>query len=288
MRRCLRSLFLAGPVLLAAATAAFAAADAVPPDRLSGYTLTFSIRWNGIPAATAVATLHSDAPEAADARHYIEINTQTLPLLRLIWPARSLVKAAVGRDLSSRSFSIYRRERRKEQSVEITFDPVAGQVYAIRRKPSGSVKEVTRALEDLQEPLSLLYTLRNRPTELGNSYNANIVVNDDLYRVTVTVVDHGRIRLAGRRVPVVCVSPSAIKTDEDGEEPLGKVGAVRIWVTDDALRLPVRLQARAFVGRISATLRRMSPPLREVYAALDAESARVAGAATGPAPPAGE
>lgn len=289
MPRCLsslRALICAG--LLATLVAPAGRADVLPPESFSGYTLNYAITWNGIPAAHAEARLQSDAKSPTGPAHRLDVRGWTLPLLGLIWPARNQVEAAVGHDLSSRYFRIHRQERRKEQSTEITFNPDMREVHIVRHKTSGRVKTSTRPLEDLREPLALIYALRMQSTDLGTEWSGKVVVSDDVYRVTVRVVDRGTLKVAGKRRPVVCVVPEAVKLEDDGtEEPLRKVDSVRVWVTDDPLRIPVRLSASAFIGRVTMGLRDTEPPLITLYDALEhpapvvAENASAFGDAAG-------
>lgn len=289
MRRWRRSLALALPVVWLALPSARAAADPiVTPEQLTGYTLTYAVTWNGIPAAAARVELQSDAAAVNDLRHTVAINTWTLPLLDLIWPARGHMEATVAADYSSRHFSIHRRERSKVRIADLTFDPDTNEIHVVRQRANGTIKDVRRPLADVKGPLSWVYNLRIQPNHMGASYDANVAISDDVYHMTVRVVDRGTIRLGGRRRPVFCIQPSGAKVVDGVEEPIKKIRRVRVWITDDALRLPVRLQARSWVGRVTAGLRSTTPPIAEVYAALEAGRPLLAGAAGPSGRPTGE
>lgn len=246
-------------------------ADVLPLEELSGYTFDYAISWNGLPAAHARATLTSDGVVGVQT-HVLETEAWTLPLLRLLWPARLRVQARVAADFSPQRFFVHRRERWREQSAELTFDHEAQVVRVVRRKPSGRVIERTFPLEDLRDPVSLFFSLRNEPTVIGAEREARILVSDTVYVATLVATKRRTLRVGGRPLPAVCIVPKAERINKKGErEPVSKVRGIRMWVTDDALRLPIRVTAAAFIGRVTVVLRRVTPSLDTLYAKLDSD-----------------
>lgn len=256
------------------------AADVVaPPERLSGYTFDYGVSWNGIPAAEARATLNSTGSPTIRT-HSFHLEGWTLPLLRLLWPARGNVEAEMRADASPLRFFFHRRERFRERTSEMTFDRDAQVLRIVRRKSDGEVEELTRPLDGprtLYDPVSMLFALRSEPMDPGAAYEAYVAIDDDLYWTKITVVDHGTTRLAGREVPTMCLEPTFEKVRSNGErEPVSKVKSIRVWATDDALRIPVYMTARAFIGRVAVGLWDVSPSLETLYAELDGEAQAIA------------
>jgi hypothetical protein len=151
--------------------------------------------------------------------------------------------------LLSRQTSLYSEEGSSRQTTTTKFDRAA-------RRASFEVKAETSGRTEFpvpigaQDGLATMYALRAKPPKLGERFTIPVADNGEMYAVGVTV-------LAPESVSVPMGSMQAWRydvtlTDSKGQ-PAGKNTAV--WISNDARRLPVKLQAGLAVGDFVLALR---------------------------------
>ena len=91
------------------------------------------------------------------------------------------------------------------------------------------------------DPVAMMFHLRRLPLELGDTLEVALLDNDRPTPVRVEVVRRERVETpAGAFDTLVLVSSSALNT----EGLFYARGTLTVWLTDDARKLPVRLEKR--------------------------------------------
>ena len=105
--------------------------------------------------------------------------------------------------------------------------------------------------------LSALFVARLRGVA-ENGLTLPVFDNGKRYRLEVLFLGRETLDLPpplGRKVPTVIIEPQLL----DGTGPFMREGRLKIWLTDDARRIPVRMLSRVPVGAISADLESYEP-----------------------------
>jgi len=103
--------------------------------------------------------------------------------------------------------------------------------------------------ENTFDPLSSFYFIRTKKYEVGKSIYVDIFDSKKLWNVEVRVLRKERIKTKLGQFDTVVIKPLM-----KSEGIFNRKGDMYIWLTDDLRRIPVKMQTKAAVGYITATL----------------------------------
>jgi hypothetical protein len=226
-----------------------------------GETLTFDVSWSSVlVAGTATATVKEKRPSFNSTAYYIVAEGRPVPLLQrvynLYYKMDSLVDSFT---LLSQRGSLYSEEGTGRQLDATRFDRGTRRAAFERQDQApgnGGGKPIAKL--DLpipaqtQDGLATLYALRTRPFKTGERTVTPVADGGELYSVTM---DAGPIEQV--RVPAGTFGAwrlTGFITDADGQEIWKNIA---VWISNDAARLPVKLQAELPVGNFVLALREM-------------------------------
>ena len=243
-------------VIVALALAATAAAAAQPrPERrvpfAVGETLTYDVSWSSyITAGTVVATVKEKKPSFNSTAYYIIAEGRPTPLLSKLYSLYYKVDTLIDAfTLLPQRGSVYSEEGKRHRFKATLFDRKANTV-AYEYTADTTQRQSLPTSPVSQDALSAIYVLRAVPFKPGD-------------RMTMPVSDGG-VNYKGQ---FEIGAPEAVKTGlgsvsafrlklslaDDKNKPVGR--NIAVWLTDDARRLPVRVQAELAVGSFNLTLR---------------------------------
>jgi hypothetical protein len=157
------------------------------------------------------------------------------------------------------------REGRAVRDQVVRFDPVAGVAQVQDPKIAQTRFEVDPCALDV---LSAFYVTRVRGVSEDSGLELPVFDNGKRYRLAVRFRGRERLDLPaplGKRVPTVVVEPMLM--EGTGLFVKEKDARLRIWLTDDARRIPVRMRSKVAIGWVSADLESYEPgvpaPARE-------------------------
>ena len=220
----------------------------------TGEVLEFDVGWSSyLTAGTATVSVKEKKPSYDSVAYYVVAEGQPTPLLSklytLYYKADSLIDAY---SLLPQRGSLYVREGKRQRMKTTTFNQAA-------KTAKYEVQTATRVERDLsipaftQDALSALYVLRSIPMKPGEKFNMPVTDAGDIYKVQMQVgvvepVKSGIGTVNGLKiVPVV--------TTTKGTPPRG----LALWLSDDARRLPLKIEAQLAVGKFTVTLRSARP-----------------------------
>ncbi len=99
------------------------------------------------------------------------------------------------------------------------------------------------------DPLSAFYEMSTRSIEVGISEFIDIFDNKKLYNAEVKILKRERVY-----VPAGSFNTIKVKPNLKSEGLFRKIGAIHLWVTDDARKLPVLMTSKAPIGTIKVML----------------------------------
>jgi hypothetical protein len=212
-----------------------------------GERLTYNVSWLNLTAVTAVMEV---APIPGVSNHGVAklVGTaQSTPVLTKFFPVDSRVESELDLDtLAPEHMTFRRREGKKKEDIEYTFHQKEGMVTAVR----GGTTESLPMPAGTQDIISCLYFTRTvlEPTP-GASLKMNVYHDKKNRPVEVRV--EGVETIEGtwgkaETVRVLVVMPF--------HGLFMNQGNIRVWVTTDERRIPLRMKAKVVLGSIVADL----------------------------------
>ena len=133
----------------------------------------------------------------------------------------------------------YLEDRDYRANVEVNFDQKNGKVYYVKNKKHDDFS----ASVGIQDELSMIFFVRTKKLEVGKQYQFPLFVRGKPQHVTLNVSKRETLKTK--------IGPKrtiALETSHGH----------RIWLTDDNLRIPVRIEAKLRFGKLTGTLEKIN------------------------------
>jgi hypothetical protein len=216
-----------------------------------GETLTYDVSWSSyLTAGTAIASVKEKKPSFKSTAYYIVAEGRPTPLVSklytLYYKMDTLLDAYT---LLPQRGSVYSEEGNRHRFKVSQFDHTAHKVF-FEYESSGKVTDTFAVPPYAQDALSAIYVLRAVPLEPGARITMPVTDNGTNYKVQVDVAPAERIRTpfgdaSAWKLRLVILDPAG--------KPQGR--NVALWLSDDARRLPMKLQAELPIGSVNLALR---------------------------------
>jgi hypothetical protein len=233
--------FLAATLL--AFTLVSAASALSVPERL-----VYDVSWTGIKAGTAVQEVSMQGGEL-----HIVSTVHSAGWLTPIFPVNDRTESVLHKNSGSdalgmpKSYHEKINEGKTHTLKEALFDPVRLKV---------DTKDLLKNTEKSDpisaktfDSLSCIYFVRSSEMVLGKSLFIDIYDCKRLWNTEVQVVRREEISTSLGRFKTIVVKP-LLKS----EGFFARTGDVTVWLTDDSLRIPVKMTTKVKLGSITATL----------------------------------
>jgi hypothetical protein len=229
---------------------AVARVEAAVPFKV-GETLSYDVSWTSfLVAGTATVSVKEKKASYDSTAYYIVAEGRPVPLLTrlysLYYKMDSLLDSYT--TLSQRG-SLYAEEGRDHRTATTMFDRSARRVF-FEERAATTTKFDYPVPPEAQDGLSTLYGLRLKPFKVGQRVTLPVADSGALYNLQLTVGGPERVK-----VPLGDWNAWSFKgfiTDAEGQPVWDNIS---VWITTDARRLPVKLQADLPVGAFVLALR---------------------------------
>jgi uncharacterized protein DUF3108 len=210
----------------------------------------YGFGWSGFPCATAEVRLSKPGGD----RVQLDVTARTTGLVRALWKFdathSSIIDAESLRPISVRQVE---NDRGKRVVTDLAFSPT-GVVSKVTETPGTGTKVRHHDFARLFDLQSALLYLRSQSLQERSLQRIVVYPATAPYLATVTV-------LGRERVTVPAGTYNAIKFDlqlnriKDGElQPHRKFRRAVAWLSDDADRLLLKIEAQVFVGSVVSEL----------------------------------
>lgn len=216
-----------------------------------GETLTFDVSWSQfLTAGTAVSKVVEKKPSFNSTAYYIVADGRPLPILArfysLYYKMDSLLDSVT--TLSHHS-SLYIEEGSQRRVASTRFDRARRRAhYEIQGEASTKTDFAIPA--NVQDGLATLYALRTRTFKAGDRFTVPIADDGAVYTADFETLPPERVRVQLGDIDAWNLRVSLFNAER---QPVGSNLAA--WISTDARRLPVKLQAELPVGRFVLALR---------------------------------
>lgn len=228
------------------------AADSVSRPFVPGEKLTFDLTWGGIGAGEAVLqVLPQTTLDGVAAYHFIMTARSTKTIDR-IFKIRDRLESYA--DLKMTHSLLYKQKIREggyRKDRVITFDWDKNELsYVSDSKPPKQLSLMPGTFD----PLAAFYFIRLQPLTTAKKVECPITDGKRNVMGRVKVVGRETIRVGSRTYATVVLEPVL----EDIELFSASENAgIRIWITTDARKLPLRVESRVVFGFFRAELRKV-------------------------------
>lgn len=210
--------------------------------------LVYDVSWTGLSAGTAVHEVTGNGNE-----WHIVSTTRSNGFLNAFYSINDRTESVITRSEDNDRFGTVKsyREKLKEgryrAQKEASFDQENLKVET--KDLIKKTDKVDAIAPKTFDSLSVIYYIRSMDLEPGKSLHVNIYDCKRLWKSEVQVLRREEVDTPVGRFKTVVVHP-VLKA----EGYKGKPADVTVWVTDDALRIPVKMSTKMKVGTITARL----------------------------------
>jgi hypothetical protein len=217
-----------------------------------GETLSYDISWSTafMTAGTAILSVRDKRASFGSTAYYIVGEGRPTPglarLYSLYYKADTLLDSYT---LLPQRGSVYSNENGRTRMKILRFNQEAKTAQFEMQTRTLMKKDLT-VPAGVQDALSALFVLRAMTLKPGSRFSMPVCLSDVVYQVTVTVENREDVKTALGTRAAYRITPAV--TDATGQA-VGR--GMTLWLSDDAQRLPLRLQTDLAVGSFSLVLR---------------------------------
>lgn len=209
-----------------------------------GEKLTFSVQYGLISAGTATMSIHPQV-RVRSGRPAWEITTtaRSSKVFSTFFEVNDRIVSYMDTlHLHSVRFQKHLREGGYSKDLFIVFDQDAHQAHIDGKRTC----EVEPHVQDI---LSSLYYVRTLDLEVGRSVYVPNHDNGKNYPLEIIVHGRERISVDAGTFDTLVLEPVIL-----GESIFQQKGRMKVWVTDDRIKMPVLMKTKIIVGSIAAVL----------------------------------
>jgi hypothetical protein len=214
--------------------------------KFAGERFFFDVSWMGIHVGSAVMETSEEKGVVA-----ISSRVRSAAVLSAFYKVEDYSESTLLGGTPLR-FRIRQHEGRYRSDKETVFDATGRKiVYFDYRK--GMRKESPMPEDMVWDVISGFYYLRTRPLDVGETVYVDLFDSNKFLHAAVHVVRKEKIRGPGMgEVGAVVVKP-VLKS----EGLFQNKGDISIWLSDDANRIPLRVETSVPIGKVVAELRKV-------------------------------
>ena len=206
--------------------------------------------WSGFTAG--VGDIHFTKTD--DKRFQLEAAGRTIGLVRALWKLdatyHGLANAETLRPIESKQTEMYRR---KKLVTELAFTDSG--VTLARTEGTGGKTTKPFNFPGLFDLHSAMLYVRSQPLNDHSVYRIVVYPATSAYLTTITVLGRERVTVRAGTYNAIKVDIQLKRVGKNLElEPHRKFRRATVWMSDDANRVPLRIEAQIFVGTVFAEL----------------------------------
>ncbi len=217
----------------------------------SNESLQYGIYYSFIKAGTAYIKTRGLVSKNGKTAYLIQTTALSASVIDSVYKVRDINYSWLdANSLHSLGYSQSLREGNYKRDEWLTFDDENGRFYGQVQK-----KEEPRAIagelkQQVLDILTSLYYVRAKPLEVGKDVTFDIVNREQQYPLVVKVLGKETVKTPAGKFNCWVVEPQF-----RGEGIfVAKGKSLKVWLTDDQYRMPVKMSVEVFIGSVSAEL----------------------------------
>ncbi|BCA54193.1 conserved exported protein of unknown function [Nitrospira sp. KM1] len=213
----------------------------------SGERFTYELSWLNLVAGTAVMEVRDSDENAGRPSFKLVTTAHSSPTVTRFYPIDNRVESTVDRSTFQSERMIFRRrEGKRKNDFEYTFHHQDGTVTAVK----DGVSETLSIPAGTLDAISCLYYVRAlMPLTIGTSQSLNVHHDKKNYKLEVRV--EGLETLKG---PWGKLQAARLLVIMPFQGIFLNQGNIKVWLTNDDRRIPLRMKAKVVIGSVVAEL----------------------------------
>lgn len=244
-------------LFLACATTSLAESGSEKLPFCAGERLTYSLRWASVSAGTASIEVLADTDVDGVAARHFRMQAKTTSFVDIFYKVRDHVDSYTDADLT-RSLLYLKKQRegsyKRDITVRFFWDKFQAQYSNVINGP----KKPIQVYPGTFDPLSVFYAFRTMPLEVGESILRPVTDGVKCVIGKATITARETVEVPAGTFDCFVVEPDLAHVG--GVFKKSKDAVLRIWVSADERRLPVRISSKVVVGSFHALLTEISSP----------------------------
>ncbi len=217
----------------------------------SNESLQYGIYYSFIKAGTAYIKTRGLMSKNGKTAYLIQTTALSARVIDSVYKVRDINYSWLDvNSLHSLGYSQSLREGNYKRDEWLTFDDQNGRFYGeIQKKqePRAIAGELKQQVLDM---LTSLYYVRAKPLAIGKDITFDIVNREKQYPLVVKVLGKETVKTPAGKFNCWVVEPQF-----RGEGIfVAKGKSLKVWLTDDEYRMPVKMAVEVFIGSVSAEL----------------------------------
>lgn len=217
----------------------------------SNESLQYGIYYSFIKAGTAYIKTRGLVSKNGKTAYVIQTTAFSAKVIDSMYKVRDINYSWLdANSLHSLGYSQSLREGNYRRDEWITFDDENGRFYGQVQK-----KEEPRAIagelkQQVLDILTSLYYVRSKPLQVGHEITFDIINREEQYPLVVKVLGKETVKTDAGKFSCWVVEPQF-----RGEGIfVAKGKSLKVWLTDDKYRMPVKMSVEVFIGSVTAEL----------------------------------
>ena len=217
----------------------------------SNESLQYGIYYSFIKAGTAYIKTRGLMSKNGKTAYLIQTTALSASVIDSVYKVRDINYSWLDvNSLHSLGYSQSLREGNYKRDEWLTFDDENGRFYGEMQKkkePRALAGELKQQVLDM---LTSLYYVRAKPLAIGKDITFDIVNREKQYPLVVKVLGKEKVKTPAGKFNCWVVEPQF-----RGEGIfVAKGKSLKVWLTDDEYRMPVKMSVEVFIGSVSAEL----------------------------------
>ena len=227
-------------------TLAFSASTRAEENRYPfspGEKLTFQVRWAFIPAGEAVLEVYPIETMNGRKVYHFVLTARSYPVVDLIYKVRDRIDAYTDEKLSHSILYKETKEGKRKKKVVLSFDWEKGEA---QRSNFGEKRAPVPIKPGTFDPLSVYYALRLHDLKENMELEKPLTDGKKWILGRARVVKREKVTVLSGTYDTYLVEPNLEHIG--GVFKKSKDAKLKIWVTADARRIPVKIKSKVAVG----------------------------------------
>lgn len=214
-----------------------------------GEKMTFRVMWAFVVAGkVTIEFLPYEKFEDIDSCHFL-FTARTSKFVDIFYRVRDRIESYTDENITHSLFYKKRHESHSIKEISVTFD--WNENHA-RYSDGSIIGEPVSVMPNTFDPLSVFYAFRLFLREDNSDSKIHVSDGKKCIIGSAKIIKKEKIKVAGNVYNTLLVEPEM--ENIGGVFEKSKNAKLRIWVTDDELRIPVRIKSKVKVGSFVADL----------------------------------
>ena len=217
-----------------------------------GEKFVYRLAWGPFRKAATLEIVADLDPQSTEATTRVTSHTATRGMIRALYPfdgwGQFFYAPESGQLLEAKAWT-ESSSKKTNASMTVDYDAMTAD-YVDHLRPHRSL-EIDIPPEQAFDFLTTLMQTRNMELAVGREISVPVFFDDELYPLVITVEDREEIKTPMGKMPALLLVPRMVENPrgmfEDG-------GEIKIWVSDDEWRIPLKFEVKVAVGTAMALL----------------------------------